>query len=98
MGHPRPQGLPEFDDRFGPGSPGVGRDDAGSALEEIRLGILESREVRARHRVSPDVVDARRQQAFPLWREDRTRNPDVLLSGPIRELDETARRRFFGEE
>ena len=43
-------------------------------------------------------ADARRQRAFPLWREDRTRNPDVFLSGPIRELDETARRRFFGEE
>ena len=43
-------------------------------------------------------ADAVRDRAFPLWQQDRTRNPDVFLSGPIATLDETARRRFFGEE
>ena len=43
-------------------------------------------------------ADARRQQAFTKWREDRTRNPDTFLSGPAAPLDETARRRFFGED
>ena len=43
-------------------------------------------------------ADRRRRQAFSLWREDRTRNPDTFLSGPGRALDETARRRYFGEE
>ena len=44
------------------------------------------------------AADERRQQAFSLWREDRTRNPDTFLSGPVQLLDETARRRYFGEE
>ena len=43
-------------------------------------------------------ADARRTRAIPLWREDRTRLPDIGLSGPDQTLDETARRRFFGEE
>ena len=43
-------------------------------------------------------ADERRLQAFSLWREDRTRNPDTFLSGPVQLLDETARRRYFGEE
>ncbi len=43
-------------------------------------------------------ADARRARALPLWREDRTRQPDVLLSGPDQRLDEAAHRRFFGEE
>jgi 2-polyprenyl-6-methoxyphenol hydroxylase-like FAD-dependent oxidoreductase len=43
-------------------------------------------------------ADKRRLQAFSLWREDRTRNPDTFLSGPVQLLDETARRRYFGEE
>ena len=43
-------------------------------------------------------ADKRRLQAFSLWREDRTRNPDTFLSGPVQPLDETARRRYFGEE
>ena len=43
-------------------------------------------------------ADKRRLQAFSLWRDDRTRNPDTFLSGPVQPLDETARRRYFGEE
>ena len=42
-------------------------------------------------------ADARRARALPLWREDRTRQPDIGLSGPDQTLDEAARRRFFGE-
>ena len=47
---------------------------------------------------SGEDADARRARAIPLWREDRSRNPDTLLSGPGETLDELARRRFFGEE
>jgi 2-polyprenyl-6-methoxyphenol hydroxylase-like FAD-dependent oxidoreductase len=43
-------------------------------------------------------VDARRAKAVPLIAHDLTRIPDVLLSGPEVPLDETVRRRFFGEE
>jgi 2-polyprenyl-6-methoxyphenol hydroxylase-like FAD-dependent oxidoreductase len=43
-------------------------------------------------------ADARRAKAMPLWREDPTRNPDIVHSGPDRSLDEAARRRYFGEE
>jgi hypothetical protein len=34
---------------------------------------------------------------MPLWREDPTRNPDIVHSGPDQTLDEAARRRYFGE-
>ena len=43
-------------------------------------------------------ASARRQRAFEAWQEDRTRRLDALLSGPGASLDETARRRYFGEE
>ena len=43
-------------------------------------------------------ADARRARALPLIAQDRTRIPDVLVSGPEMPLDETVRRRFFGEE
>lgn len=43
-------------------------------------------------------ADARRAQAFPLWREDSTRRVDTFASGPDHPIDETLRRRFFGEE
>ena len=43
-------------------------------------------------------ADARRERALLLWREDRTRQPDVFFSGPDQTVDETVRRRFFGEE
>ena len=45
----------------------------------------------------PDA-DARRQRTFAAWQEDRTRHLDVLMSGPGPPLDETVRRRFFGED
>jgi len=43
-------------------------------------------------------ADARRRRAFPLFAQDRTRIPDVVGWGPEGPSDETARRRFFGEE
>ena len=43
-------------------------------------------------------ADARRAKALPLWREDPTRRPDTFSSGPDHPIDETVRRRFFGEE
>jgi 2-polyprenyl-6-methoxyphenol hydroxylase-like FAD-dependent oxidoreductase len=49
------------------------------------------------HEIGP-AADARRAQALPLMAQDPTRRPDVTLSGPDCVLDETARRRFFGEE
>jgi 2-polyprenyl-6-methoxyphenol hydroxylase-like FAD-dependent oxidoreductase len=42
--------------------------------------------------------EARRARAFPLLARDPTRAPDHVLSGPDLPLDETVRRRFFGEE
>ena len=43
-------------------------------------------------------ADATRGRAFRSWRDDRTRNPDTFLSGPGEKLDESDRRRYFGEE
>ncbi len=43
-------------------------------------------------------ADARRERAFAAWREDRSRSLDVMFSGPGPSLDETARRRYFGED
>lgn len=45
----------------------------------------------------PDA-DARRDRALGLAAEDPTRQPDTLISGPDHPVDETMRRRFFGEE
>jgi len=42
--------------------------------------------------------EARRAKAFPLWREDPSRRLDTGQSGPEHAIDETVRRRFFGEE
>jgi 2-polyprenyl-6-methoxyphenol hydroxylase-like FAD-dependent oxidoreductase len=44
------------------------------------------------------IGEARRARAFPLLAQDPTRAPDHILSGPDLPLDETVRRRFFGEE
>ena len=43
-------------------------------------------------------ADARRERALPLWREDATRRVDTFASGPDHSIDETVRRRFFGED
>jgi 2-polyprenyl-6-methoxyphenol hydroxylase-like FAD-dependent oxidoreductase len=43
------------------------------------------------------AADAQRARALPLLREDASRNPDFIGSGPDAPCDETARRRFFGE-
>lgn len=50
------------------------------------------------YRETGHVADARRRRAFPLFVKDRTRIPDVVGWGPDGPSDETARRRFFGEE
>jgi 2-polyprenyl-6-methoxyphenol hydroxylase-like FAD-dependent oxidoreductase len=43
-------------------------------------------------------AEARRARALPLIAQDQTRIPDVVASGPEVPLDETVKRRFFGEE
>jgi 2-polyprenyl-6-methoxyphenol hydroxylase-like FAD-dependent oxidoreductase len=43
-------------------------------------------------------AEARRARALPLITQDATRIPDVLFSGPEVPVNETVRRRFFGEE
>ena len=43
-------------------------------------------------------AEARRTRAFSSWHRDRNSHPDVLLSGPQETLDESARKRFFGED
>ena len=47
--------------------------------------------------IGPDA-DARRAKALPLIAQDATRVPDHYASGPELPLNETVRRRFFGEE
>lgn len=42
--------------------------------------------------------DARRARALPLLAQDPTRQPDTAFSGPDHAVDDTMRRRFFGEE
>jgi menaquinone-9 beta-reductase len=42
--------------------------------------------------------EMRRAQALPLIRQDPTRMPDHVFGGPDLPLNETMRRRFFGEE
>ena len=49
------------------------------------------------HDLSPEG-DALRARALPLYREDPTRVPDHIVGGPDLPLNETTRRRFFGEE
>jgi hypothetical protein len=43
-------------------------------------------------------AEARRAKAMPLIAQDATRVLDHGFSGPELPLDETVRRRFFGEE
>jgi len=43
-------------------------------------------------------ADERRARALPLLAQDGTRAPDHLFSGPELPLDDSVRRRFFGEE
>jgi 2-polyprenyl-6-methoxyphenol hydroxylase-like FAD-dependent oxidoreductase len=43
-------------------------------------------------------AEARRARVLPLLAQDATRAPDHLFSGPDLPVDETVRRRFFGEE
>jgi len=49
------------------------------------------------YEVGPEA-DARRDRAFALMKEDRSRNPDYIAHGPNSPSDEKARRRMFGEE
>lgn len=43
-------------------------------------------------------ADARRRRAMPLIMQDPTRQPDTIFTGPDHEVNDTMRRRFFGEE
>jgi hypothetical protein len=43
-------------------------------------------------------AEARRAQVLPLIAQDKTRIPDHGIGGPELPLNETVRRRFFGEE
>ena len=43
-------------------------------------------------------AEARLARALPLLAQDGSRVPDHLFSGPDLPVDETVRRRFFGEE
>ena len=43
-------------------------------------------------------ADALRAKALPTWPKDSTRQLEPLFSGPDQNLDDAARRRFFGEE
>ena len=45
-----------------------------------------------------EEADARRARAMPLLAEDPTRMPDHVFCGPDRPVDESTRRRLFGEE
>ena len=78
-------------------------DEAGEAYAEALLQLhhtihtAEAWATRLMLETGPEA-DERRQHVFSLWREDRTRNPDTFLSGPVQPLDEVARRRYFGEE
>lgn len=47
--------------------------------------------------IGPEA-DTRRARVFPQWQEDPTRRLDTFASGPDHAIDETVRRRFFGEE
>ena len=78
-------------------------DEAGNAYAEEHdryyrvTHTMESWMTKILMETGPEA-DARRERALPQWREDRTRHPDVFFSGPDQILDETARRRFFGDE
>lgn len=43
-------------------------------------------------------ADARRARAFPLIAQDLSRQPDAIFSGPDMPMDESVRKRFFGED
>ena len=78
-------------------------DEAGKAYSEAReqhFGVvhaMENWQTQLLMDTGPEA-DALRSQAMRSWREDRTRNPDTFLSGPGEPLDESDRRRFFGED
>lgn len=78
-------------------------DAAGTAYAETRaqyygvVHTVETWQTRLLMETGPEA-EARREKALPLWQQDRSRHPDTFLSGPGPTLDETARRRFFGEE
>ncbi|HLY63438.1 MAG TPA: NAD(P)/FAD-dependent oxidoreductase [Terriglobia bacterium] len=43
-------------------------------------------------------AEARRARALPLIAQDPTRQPDAIFSGPDMPMDESVRKRFFGED
>jgi menaquinone-9 beta-reductase len=78
-------------------------DEAGHAYAEAHdryYGVLHTYEAWQTYMLATTgpEADARRAKAMLLWREDPTRHPDIVHSGPDQILDEVARRRYFGEE
>lgn len=49
------------------------------------------------YEIGPEA-EALRAKAVPLMETDRTRAPDYIALGPDSPCDESARRRYFGEE
>ena len=78
-------------------------DAAGRAYAEARreyfevVHTMENWQTKLLMDTGPEA-DAVRLRAFRSWREDRTRNPDTFLSGPGAALEESDRRRYFGED
>ena len=78
-------------------------DAAGRAYAQARqqyfsvVHSMENWQTRLLMDTGPEA-DAARGRAFRSWRDDRTRNPDTFLSGPGEKLDESDRRRYFGED
>ena len=78
-------------------------DEAGTAYAEARekyfsvVHAMENWQTQLLMDTGPEA-DAARSRAFRSWRDDRTRKPDTFLSGPGEKLDESDRRRYFGEE
>ena len=78
-------------------------DAAGSAYAKARqqyfsvVHSMENWQTKLLMDTGPEA-DAARGRAFRSWRDDRTRNPDTFLSGPGEKLDESDRRRYFGED
>ena len=78
-------------------------DEAGMAYAEARqqyfsvVHSMENWQTELLMDTGPEA-DAARGRAFRSWRDDRTRNPDTFLSGPGQKLDDSDRRRYFGDD
>ncbi len=78
-------------------------DEAGRAYAEARqqyfsvVHSMENWQTQLLMDTGPEA-DSVRGRAFRSWRDDRTRNPDTFLSGPGQKLDDSDRRRYFGDD